>query len=519
MNNATVTTKPYIVSYDPDEKMLVLCYRFTNLNIIPYFDPIGRSPDLLLLFRHVWLDSGLMNILELIPAGNFTDGAGTTIQLAERYRIDNMQPTGIIPNFLNFLPPSYLTLKDFTDLIQQMFVYNTIIVTYRAVTKPLDAVPATHVKVTGQRGASWWIPDLTPDDFPTGTTLLGFETYTPNLSGYAGWYDDGGRMFIVFHPCIVNALLRSNLPATGFGTAPDAVWTKKLISTNENHPACVPDFSVYSADMNAHWLNNYCDVMQFQLDSVSPNHERGAWDGYDWTSSIGPYNWSHADHGNGCPLACELCYKNVTGYGDDALTIRREWILGSYGEPGSSNRDLYEFLSGLPDKEYFSSFQGYAFVNGLEIDEIANKTMVAVWDNTGPYSYPQHTHYGGLVNQVRYNDMIILDRAAYFLDSNGVSGGRFTASPINYLRNYRHGDDERRDGTLYILGQKIPDDYIVYPRPEPGPPPLPWPIIINNLPEIMQAARIWVEVRPYDLCCNGQKILCDGQQITCGDID
>ena len=517
MNNAIVTTKPYIVSYDPDEKTLVLRYEFKNLNIIPYFNPLGRSPDLLLLFQHVWLDAGL-NILESIPSGNFTDGAGTTIQLADRYCLDHLQPTGIIPNFLNFLPPNYLTLKDFTDLLQQMFVYNTIIATYRAVTRTLSTVPAMHVKVAGRRGASWWIPDLTPADFPSGEMLIGFETHTPNLSGYEDWYADGGGMFAVFHPCIVNALLRSNMPATAFGTAPEPVWTKKLINTNDNHPACVPDFSIFSGDMNAHWLNNYGDIMQLPLSSISPNHERGAWDGYDWTSTIGPYYWSHTDHGTGCPLACELCYKNVTGYGDDALAIRREWVLGTYGEPGSQNRDMYEFLSGVPEKDYFSAFQEtYAFLNGLETDELANKTVVAVWDNTGPYSYPQNTHYGGLVNQVRYNDMIILDRAAYFLDSNGVSGGQFTASPINYIRNYRHGSDGTRDGTLYLLGRKIPDDYIVYPRPEPGPPGLPWPIILQNLPQIAAAAKIWVDLRPYALCCNGQKIWCDGQQVTCGD--
>ena len=514
MNNASISTKPYIVSYDSDAGVLVLVYRFTNLNLTP-FDPLTRSPDLLLLFQHVWLDAGL-NILESIPSGDFTDGAGTTIQLAERYRLDNLQPTGVIPNFLNFLPPSYLTIKDFTDLIQKMFVYNTIIATYRAVTKALDAVPATHVKVEGRKG-SWWVPDETPDDFPSGSVLLGFETHTPQLSAYEEWYNDGGRMFLAFHPCIVNSVMRSNMPNTLFGTAAEDVWTKKLVSTNENYPACVPDFSIFSADMNDHWLNSYCDIMQLPTASIQANHERGCWDGYDWTSSIGPYYWSHPVHGIGCPLACELCYKNVTGYGDDALLIRREWILQTYGEPGTTNRDLYEFLTDLPEKDYFSSFQGYAFLNGLEIDADANKTVVAVWDNTGPYSYPQHTHYGGLVNQVRYNDMIILDRAAYFLDANGISGGQFTASPINYIRNYRHVGDGRRDGTLYLLGAEIPEDYKVYPRPEPGPPPMPWPIIINNLPEIMQAARIWVEVRPYDLCCNGQKILCDGQQVTCGD--
>ena len=35
--------------------------------------------------------------------------------------------------------------------------------------------------------------------------------------------------------------------------------------------------------------------------------------------------------------------------------------------------------------------------------------------------------------------------------------------------------------------------------------------------KLAKALRLGLDLRPYDLCCKGQKILCDGQQVTCGD--
>ena len=165
-------------------------------------------------------------------------------------------------------------------------------------------------------------------------------------------------------------------------------------------------------------------------------------------------------------------------YGDDSSIILREWVLQTYGRPGTNNRDLYAFISSPPE-EYFQAYQQYFFLNGLTPDiETPAATIAAEWDATAAYDGSVIlSHYGGLANYVRYPDMIILDRAAYFLSAAGITGGAFSASPINYIRNYRHEGD-RRDGILYLLGAKIPDDYTIYYRPEPGPilPPPPWAV-------------------------------------------
>ena len=73
-----------------------------------------------------------------------------------------------------------------------------------------------------------------------------------------------------------------------------------------------------------------------------------------------------------------------------------------------------------------------------------------------------------------------------------------------------------------VLFVKICDE-----DPTPGKdivPPhwAPWAIFISNeenRKKIMKDARLGLDLRPYEVMCSRQKILCDGQQITCGDID
>ncbi|MBN2244350.1 MAG: hypothetical protein JW755_00745 [Candidatus Aminicenantes bacterium] len=470
-------------------QVLEILYLFTDIDILPEMDPLGLSPHLLEMYQHLWLSALQMAIKLEIAEGNFTDAADVTILLEEKYLLDYIIPSGICPNHQTTLA-SVIDVESFFGVLDNIFVYHSFRAIYRAESETFDEVPATHIQVPGvginpfDPDGGWFMPNLALGDFPDGGLLLGKEVWTPLYSGYESWYNAGGQMFLILHPCLVNAVLRSNLANLGYGAAPEEIWTKKLLTTNENYPACVPDYSIFSADINEHFKIRYREFMGYSEASNS-NHGRGAWSSYDWTATIGPYYWSHTNHGDGCPLACDLCYKNMIGYGDDSITIMREWVLGSYGRAGTQNRNLYDYISSIPS-EYFSEFEdGYIFVDGREIDTETEQQIQNEWDSTGPVStWVQYTHYGGLTGGIRWIDMIMLDRAYYHLSAAGVTGGAFSASPITlYSRIYRHTGNQR-EGSLSIGGKIFPEDYKIYPRgigiPGGGLHPF-WPsLIIGN---------------------------------------
>lgn len=481
MNTADVKLLPYIAQFDEVAQVLEIIYRFSDIEILPIDDPLGLSPTLLKMYRHVWLDAVKMGIKLDISQGGFSDANGLEIQLEEKYLLDSMIPSGAVPDNQISLA-SVIYVDEFLNSIQQMFVYSSFYAVYRGESQAKAEVPPAHIKVPGDginphSSGGWFVPPLMPSDFDPNGLLLGIESFTPYASIlWQDWYNAGGGMFCLFHPALIN-MLRSNFPGTGFGTAPEEVWTFKLQQTNPpDYPACIPAYSILSADVNAHFKQYYYSRMHLEIGSINPNHERGDWASYDWDATINPYYWSHPNHNN-CPLACEMCWKEMTGYGEDSLSILREWVLQSYGRPNTSNRDLYPFITSVPET-YFSTFQGtdlgkYLFIDGLTLDlEVPSATMVAEWDATSSYDgNVALSHYGGLAGSLRYNDMIILDRAVYFLSDAGITGnGVFSASPINYIRNFRH-QGEKRDGVLYLLGATIPDDYIVYYRPVDDAPP------------------------------------------------
>lgn len=475
MNDAKIQLLPYIQQFDEAAQVLELLYVFADVDVLPLDDPLGVSPHLLLMFRHVWMDAMQMAIKLSIAEGPFTDAADVEITLEERYVLDRLTPSGMVPHHQLALA-SVVDVEGFLAEANAMFVYHAFRAVYRAKSTTLETVPATHRKVPGvgispYADGGWFAPRLGLADLSDGSVVLGVETFTPSLSGYDAWYNAGGRMFVVFHPCITNAILRSNLATTGYGAAAEEVWTWKLLQPDEEYPACVPAYSVFSADINDHFQRYYCALMGFPLASVAPNYDRGAWADYDWSATLNTYYWSHTTHGAGCPLACEYCYKNVQGYGSDATSIRREWVLGSYGRPGTRNRDLYAYLTSVP-AEYFPEYaETYLFVDGRSLDVVTKNPVWNEWDATGPgSSHVQFTHYGGLAGSIRYQDMIVLDRAHSLLSSAGVTGGAFSASPINYMRHYRHEGDGRRDGVLYLLGSVLPEEYTVYYRPVPDQP-------------------------------------------------
>lgn len=482
MNYGQIKLQPIIQEYNEFSHLLDILYIFTDLDIIPSDDPLGLSPHLLEMYRHIWRDAVRMGLELSIAAGIFTDAKGATIILEETYWLDYLIPSGMIPNNMLALA-SVIDVDGFLNKLNPMYIFTSFHAIYKGDSVPRSAVPDGHRKVPGvgispyNDEGGWWVPALSHLDFDEGSLLLGFETHTPQYSGYSDWYNAGGRMFCLFHPALSNALLRSNLPHTGYGVAAESAWTKNLLSTNEDYPACIPPYSIYSADVNAHINQIYCESMGL-IPPVTPNHTRGAWASYDWTSSVGSL-WSHSNHGTvNCPYACELCHRKISSYGDNRAAIEREWALHSYGRPGTRNRDLYAFAAS-PPATYFPDYQAYMFLDGLTRDLVSPGTVVSEWDATGAY-YVSLSHYGGLVGSTRYADMILLDRANYFLSAAGITGGGvFSAPPIHYTRHYRHTGNQR-DGALYLLGRKIPDDYTVFYRPVRqrwgAPPLLPLPV-------------------------------------------
>ena len=522
MNTANVTLKPTIQEFNEALHALELLYFFGEIDILPMDDSLGVSPHMLQMVTHIWQRVLQLGLELELAAGNYTDANGVTVVLEERYVLDHLIPEGIVPNNQVALA-SVVDVDGFLSLVdplKDVYVYHSFRALYHAKSQSKDPVPPMHIKVPGAgispySDGGWFVPPLYPGDFDQGSLLLGIETHTPAASGYEDWSNDGGAMFMIFHPCLTNALLRSNLPEIGFGTAPEAIWTHKLLSTNDDYPACVPPYTILSDDMNAHFLQIFAEYLGFPVESITPNHERGAWASYDWTSAISQYYWSHSNHGIGCPLACDLCYKNQAGFGEDAVLIRREWVLGSYGRPGTPNRDLYAHVLSVPE-EYFPGYEKYLFLNGKSLDLVSTSaTIQAEWDATGQ-NIVQYSHYGGLAGDVRYPDMIILDRAHYLLSSVGVTGGAFSASPINYIRNYRHEGDQR-DGVLYLLGAVIPDDYTVYYRPAPGQPSGGLPV--HTLPILKDMLKGDLKVGHQDdilkhtLMYNGETLEYNGEEL------
>lgn len=71
---------------------------------------------------------------------------------------------------------------------------------------------------------------------------------------------------------------------------------------------------------------------------------------------------------------------------------------------------------------------------------------------------------------------------------------------------------------LYARGCPTPNIDARTPEGEPEPPPWPWPtIIIHNREDLAKAARLGVDLRPYDLMFLGNKLTFEGEQVTCND--
>jgi hypothetical protein len=466
MNTARIRLEPYIQNFDELNQVLEILFFFTDIDILPGMDLFELSPHLLQMHQHLWLSALQMALKLEIAAGSFTDAANTTIYLNQKYLLDYIIPTGMCPNHQTVLA-SVVDVDSLLNNINNMFLYHSISAVYRAQSQTFDTVPLTHIKVQGVginpfvANGGWFVPNIPLDDFPDGEMVLGLEDFTPSKNLFSeAWYNAGGAMYLIIHPCLLNAVLRSNMPEIAFGIAEEDVWTWKLLSTNDPYPACVPENDIYSSDMNEHFRRWYWKKTGILLDSLQSNHIRGLWAEYDWTSTINPYLWSHSTHAFGCPLACELCYREVTGFGDDADSIGRGWALMNYGRAGTATRDLYGFLSLVP-ADYFPDYEeGYMFVDGRTIDPETEATVQAEWDATGS-NYIPYSHYGGLA-VIRWYDMIMLDRAT-FLMASAAHDGAFSASPYGYLRYYRHEGD-RRTGILSISGKEFPEDYKIYPR-------------------------------------------------------
>lgn len=190
------------------------------------------------------------------------------------------------------------------------------------------------------------------------------------------------------------------------------------------------------------------------------------------------------------------------------------WVNGDYGaEP--------QYLNGLPGSSSVhvvtdNSAQAY-FVDGMV-------NLEDEWGGIGPVMYwPISTAW-----------QIYDDTGESEHDRNISVVGRYELNGHNYWlynESYWFASHQAayRDANNQPISNGNPDQVLFVKicdeEPTPGKnikPWAPWAIFLSvgdeeEKKKLAKALRLGLDLRPYEVMCNRQKILCDGQQVTCGD--